>query len=60
MRSPANLPLPTSLSSRKCKSHNQGGFGQKAQAVKLGEAAARKALPQIKAALAKYGRTAAE
>lgn len=36
------------------------GFEQKAQAVKLGEAAARKALPQIKAALAKYGRTAAE
>ena len=36
------------------------GFEQKAQAVKLGEAAARKALPQIKAALAKYGRAAAE
>ena len=36
------------------------GFEQKAQAVKLGEAAARKALPQIKAALAKYGRAVAE
>lgn len=31
-----------------------GGFDQKAQAIKLGEAAARAALPQIKAALAAY------
>ncbi len=31
-----------------------GGFDQKAQAIKLGEDAARAALPQIKAALAKY------
>ncbi len=31
-----------------------GGFDQKAQAIKLGETAARAALPQIKAALGKY------
>lgn len=31
-----------------------GGFDQKQQAIKLGEQAARAALPQIKAALAKY------
>ena len=31
-----------------------GGFDQKQQAIKLGEQAARDALPQIKAALARY------
>ena len=31
-----------------------GGFNQRDQAIKLGEEAARKALPQIKAQLAKY------
>jgi NTE family protein len=31
-----------------------GGFDQKHQAIKFGEEAARAALPQIRAALAKY------